>query len=114
MNLSFDQATEVVLKEAHALLATLDADKVKNLLLMWKRTGLGKGFFLGARKKLLVLRGFAMRLMHMGYEVHIVGEVDCPAIGEGDVLIVASGSGGTSSVLLMVEKPTSMEQRWWL
>ena len=44
-----------------------------------------------------------MRLMHMGYEVHIVGEVDCPAIGEGDVLIVAC-PGGTSSVLLMVEK----------
>ncbi len=31
MNLSFDQATEVVLKEAHALLATLDADKVKKI-----------------------------------------------------------------------------------
>ena len=32
MNLSFDQATEVVLKEAHALLATLDADKVKKFI----------------------------------------------------------------------------------
>ena len=105
MNLSFDQATEVVLKEAHALLATLDADKVKKFIAHVEKDWPGKRLFFWARgRSFLVLRGFAMRLMLMGYEVHIVGEVDCPAIGEGDVLIVASGSGGTSSVLLMVEK----------
>ena len=105
MSLSFDQAVEVILKEAHALLATLDADKVKRFITHIDKDWSGKRLFFWARgRSFLVLRGFAMRLMHMGYEVHIVGEVDCPAIGEGDILIVASGSGGTSSVLLMVDK----------
>ena len=105
MILGFDQAKEAVLKEADALLSTLDSNKVKRFIARlegdWRRRRL---FFWARGRSFLVLQGFAMRLMHMGYEVHIVGEVDCPAIGEGDVLIVASGSGGTSSVLLMVEK----------
>ncbi|MDI3542786.1 MAG: 6-phospho-3-hexuloisomerase [Candidatus Atribacteria bacterium] len=105
MSWSFDQAAEVVLKETHTLLTTLDAEKVKRLIAHVEKDWPEKRLFFWARgRSFLVLRGFAMRLMHMGYEVHIVGEVDCPAIGEGDILIVASGSGGTSSVLLLVDK----------
>jgi 6-phospho-3-hexuloisomerase len=41
----------------------------------------------------------AMRFMHLGYTVFIVGETNTPAILEGDLLLVASGSGTTSSVV---------------
>jgi 6-phospho-3-hexuloisomerase len=40
-----------------------------------------------------------MRFMHLGYTVFIVGETNTPAILEGDLLLVASGSGTTSSVV---------------
>lgn len=44
-------------------------------------------------------RGFAMRLMHIGYTVYFVGETITPAMEKGDVFIGVSGSG-TSAVVL--------------
>ena len=57
MNLSFDQATEVVLKEAHALLATLDADKVKKFIAHVEKDWPEKRLFSGRGRSFLVLRG---------------------------------------------------------
>lgn len=103
--LDFQKACRVVLKEGEDLLSTLDEKVVQDFLKKVKEEWPQKRLFFWARgRSFLMLRGFAMRLMHMGYEVHIVGEVDCPAIAKGDVLLVASGSGGTSSVLLFAEK----------
>lgn len=56
-------------------------------------------FVVGAGRSGLVLRMAAMRLMHLGLTVHVVGESTTPAIGSGDLLIAASGSGTTSSVV---------------
>jgi D-arabinose 5-phosphate isomerase GutQ len=41
----------------------------------------------------------AMRLMHVGFDVHAVGEATTPSIGEGDGLIMISGSGQTPVTL---------------
>ena len=38
-------------------------------------------------------KGFAMRLMHLGYTVYFVGETITPAVSKGDVFIAVSGSG---------------------
>lgn len=56
-------------------------------------------FVMGAGRSGLALRMTAMRLMHLGLKVYVVGEVTTPAIGAGDVLLTASGSGTTSSVV---------------
>ncbi|HEV7566018.1 MAG TPA: 6-phospho-3-hexuloisomerase [Microbacteriaceae bacterium] len=56
-------------------------------------------FVLGAGRSGLALRMTAMRLMHLGLAVHVVGEVTTPAISAGDVLLVASGSGTTSMIV---------------
>lgn len=56
-------------------------------------------FVLGAGRSGIALRMTAMRLMHLGLEVHVVGDVTTPAIGPGDVLLTASGSGTTESVV---------------
>lgn len=97
-----------VLEEAQALLLTLDVESLEALCEMLKSWQTKRLFFWGRGRSFLVLKGFAMRLMHLGYVVHIVGEVTCPAIREGDVLIVASGSGKTSSVLLFAEKARNL------
>jgi 6-phospho-3-hexuloisomerase len=52
-------------------------------------------FVMGAGRTGLALKMVAMRLMHLGLVVHVVGEVTTPAIGPGDLLLVASGSGTT-------------------
>ena len=43
-----------------------------------------------------ILRGFLMRLMHLGFSVYVVGETITPRIRPGDLLIVMSGSGETA------------------
>ncbi|MDQ1576719.1 MAG: 6-phospho-3-hexuloisomerase [Microbacteriaceae bacterium] len=60
-------------------------------------------FVLGAGRSGLALRMTAMRLMHLGLAVHVVGEVTTPAIGAGDVLLVASGSGTTGMIVRAAE-----------
>jgi len=56
-------------------------------------------FVHGAGRSGLALRMTAMRLMHLGLDVHVVGETTTPAIAEGDVLLTASGSGTTESIV---------------
>ena len=56
-------------------------------------------FVLGAGRSGLALQMTAMRLMHLGLDVHVVGEVTSPAIQAGDVLLTASGSGTTAGIV---------------
>ena len=56
-------------------------------------------FVLGAGRSGLALRMTAMRLMHLGLAVHVVGDATTPAITEHDVLVVASGSGTTTGIV---------------
>jgi 6-phospho-3-hexuloisomerase len=47
----------------------------------------------GAGREGLQMDGFAMRLFHMGCDVHLVGDMTTPPLGAGDLLIVSSGPG---------------------
>lgn len=50
-------------------------------------------FLIGVGREGLSTRAFAMRLMHLGREVHWIWDDTTPAIGKGDLLIVTTGSG---------------------
>lgn len=56
-------------------------------------------FLYGAGRSGLVAKAFAMRLMHLGINVYVVGEIITPSIKEGDLLITISGSGETTSIV---------------
>jgi 6-phospho-3-hexuloisomerase len=47
----------------------------------------------GAGREGLALRGFAMRLFHMGRDAHVVADMTTPPVGKGDLLIVTAGQG---------------------
>lgn len=68
-------------------------------------------FVMGAGRSALALKMAAMRFMHLGYTVYVAGETITPAILEGDLLLAASGSGTTSSVLTAVEKAKKQNAR---
>jgi len=105
MKQSFTESVQQVINEAHSLLDTLNLEEVSEWLYALSSIWTKRRIFFWARgRSFLILRGFAMRLMHMGYQIHIVGEVDCPSIEKDDVLVVASGSGSTGSILLFAEK----------
>lgn len=61
-------------------------------------------FVSGAGRSGLVGRFFAMRLMHSGYDVSVVGEIVTPSIKRGDLLIIISGSGETEQLIAFTKK----------
>lgn len=91
-----------ILDELGQLVDRLDDGQLDSLLNIL--SGSGRIFMAGAGRSGLMLRAFAMRLMHMGREVHLVGDVTTPAIGPGDILLIGSGSGETGSLVMMARK----------
>ena len=61
-------------------------------------------FISGAGRSKLVGNFFAMRLMHGGYDVSVVGEIVTPSIKDGDLLIIISGSGETEQLIAFTKK----------
>lgn len=58
-----------------------------------------KVLVVGVGRSGLVGRAFAMRLMHLGFIVHVVGETITPALVKDDILFAISGSGSTTFVV---------------
>jgi 6-phospho-3-hexuloisomerase len=56
-------------------------------------------FLTGLGRSRLIAAAFAMRLMHVGFDSHLVGEVTAPALSSGDLLIAQSGSGTTPTTV---------------
>ncbi|WXG45759.1 MAG: 6-phospho-3-hexuloisomerase [Candidatus Atabeyarchaeum deiterrae] len=54
----------------------------------------------GAGRSGLVGKAFAIRLMHLGYQVYVTGETIVPILSSGDVVIAISGSGTTRLVVM--------------
>jgi 6-phospho-3-hexuloisomerase len=90
------------LEEVTAILPKVDdhqADTLVGAILAAKRV-----YVLGLGRSGLILRMFAMRLMQLGLQAHVVGDPTAPAIGPGDLLVALSGSGRTETVLLLTGK----------
>jgi len=68
-------------------------------------------FLAGVGRSALGIRGFAMRLMHMGKSAYVVGDVTTPGISCGELLIIGSGSGRTASLLAIAQKARQIGAR---
>ena len=88
---------ETVLDEIGRTLALVDEGDARRLaeaILSAERV-----YLAGLGRSGLVASCFAMRLVHVGLTAHVVGEATAPGLGRGDLLIAASGSGRTKTVL---------------
>lgn len=70
--------------------------------------GAGRVFVAGAGRSALVARFFAMRLMHCGHTVYVVGETVTPAIAADDVLVIVSGSGATATLVPIARRAAEL------
>ncbi|MDI4648002.1 6-phospho-3-hexuloisomerase [Cohnella hashimotonis] len=84
-------------------IADAEAETLADLILQSNHV-----FVAGAGRSGLMGRAFAMRLMHTGANAYVVGETITPGIGEGDVLIIGTGSGETKSLIPMAQKAKSL------
>jgi 6-phospho-3-hexuloisomerase len=56
----------------------------------------------GVGREGLQMKGFAMRLFHLGLKASVVGDMTMPPIGRGDLLIVSAGPGYFSTVAALM------------
>ena len=109
----FVQSYEDLLKSISAALEGLDRGEVETLLesLMDTRARGKKVLVVGAGRSGLVGKAFAMRLMHLGFQVYVLGETINPNVGEGDLVIVISGSGTTTVPLAAAQMAESLHAK---
>jgi 6-phospho-3-hexuloisomerase len=100
---------ELILNKINTVLQATDDALVTKLVS--EVDGAKRIFITGAGRSGLVSRFFAMRLVHSGYKVFMVGEIVTPSIQAGDLFIVISGSGGTETLLPLVRKAKSVGAR---
>jgi len=62
-----------------------------------------KVLVMGAGRSGLVGKAFAMRLLHMGFNVYVLGETIVPSVREGDIVVAISGSGRTKLIVTAAE-----------
>jgi len=89
---AIDKVVESVAEnEIEFLIKTLMSAKESKILLI----GSGRSGFVG--------KCFALRLMHLGFNVYVSGETITPALRKDDLVIAISGSGMTRTVVSQAE-----------
>jgi 6-phospho-3-hexuloisomerase len=96
-----------IVKELDKTLENISFEKQSEMAEMILKAN--RVFVAGAGRSGMMARCFAMRLMHMGIQVYMVGEVVTPSLAAGDLLIITSGSGTTGSLVKMAEKTKNLE-----
>lgn len=92
-----NDAIDEIVDNINTVSAELDEKNITGLLDVL--TSSKNVFLLGQGRSGLVARAFAMRLMHLGIGVYVVGETITPSINGDDCLLAISGSGETSYIL---------------
>jgi 6-phospho-3-hexuloisomerase len=95
---SYRALAEKVLDEHRQVLLSVDPAEVERLLDALAKAKGVQVFGMGRMK--CAVRGFVMRLMHMGLDAHVVYDTTTPAIGPGDLLIVNGACTGVSYMVM--------------
>lgn len=97
----FFSTMEELSKFIHELPGDIDEQQVDKFIGMLMETWSGGRVVLvvGAGRSGFVVRAFAMRLMHLGFRTHVLGETITPAVGANDLILAVSGSGTTGIVV---------------
>jgi len=90
-----------VLNEINKTLESSDFDDLGNFI--DKILSANKIVLFGAGRVGLIMKTFAMRLNHLGLDSYFLGEINLPATGLGDLMIIGSGSGNTKSVVMIAQ-----------
>lgn len=99
--LILNEAIEEILDNVRSVSGELDPTNIEEMINMLKSSN--HVFVMGLGRSGLVARAFAMRLMHLGISVYVVGETTTPALTSEDCLLAISGSGETFSIISAAE-----------
>ena len=102
MQTIFTQAIGLVMAENQRVLNAINYSAAEQLA--QKLVDAERIFVIGEGRSGLAIRMAAMRLMHLGCQVYVVGETTTPSIRATDLLIACSGSGSTETVCAIAAK----------
>jgi len=85
-----------VLSEIRNVLGTINEDSIRRFVDVILEAN--RIVVYGAGRMGMMSAAFGMRLAHLGFQSHVLREPTTPAMGDGDLLILSSGSGETQSV----------------
>ena len=91
-----DRAVRIA-EEIGSTVGRVDDDRAAKLV--EALDGATRVFVSGAGRSRRSIESFAIRLLHLGVAAYVVGETTTPAFGNGDLLLVGSGSGSTGSLV---------------
>ncbi len=94
--LAFRETADEILKDAAESIHSIPVSQIEKMVTLLIRGRKKRILIIGTGRSGLVGRSFAMRLMHLGFDVHVLGETITPAIGKGDIVVAISGSGATA------------------
>ena len=89
--MDYQKTYQTMLKEYEQVFERLDQNSMREFIETVKKHD--RVFCIGVGREGMSTRAFAMRLMHMGKEVHWIWDDTTPHIGEGDLLIATLGDG---------------------
>ncbi|MBS7622530.1 6-phospho-3-hexuloisomerase [Candidatus Bathyarchaeota archaeon] len=92
---TFARACEQIIKGVDTTLSKISHSQVEVMINMMLWARFRRILVIGVGRSGLIGRAFAMRLMHLDFDVYVMGETITPAIGKGDLIVAISGSGTT-------------------
>ncbi len=101
----FSDAVGEILKGISDAMEKVDPEDIEDLVseLIRAHDEGRRVLVVGAGRSSLVGRAFAMRLMHLGLNVYVLGETINPSVADGDIALVISGSGSTALPVTVAE-----------
>jgi 6-phospho-3-hexuloisomerase len=96
-----DEDVSLIINELKEIYKVTDSSQFKSLIEHIMKAN--KIICYGSGRVGLAMRGFSMRLTHLGFTSFYMGETNVPRLGKSDLLIIGSGSGMTQTILKVAE-----------
>lgn len=105
-----ENTVKLILKEVESAADQISQEQIN------KAAGLiaghtGKIFCMGAGRSGLIARAMANRLLHLGKQVWVIGDITTPPVGQNDLIIAVSSSGRSSNLVSTLEKVVHLQAR---
>ncbi|MFA9464554.1 MAG: 6-phospho-3-hexuloisomerase [Velocimicrobium sp.] len=93
---------QTILSEYEQVFQTINQDSIREFIDVIKTHN--RIFLIGVGREGMATRAFAMRLMHMGKEVHWIWDDTTPSIQAGDLVVATLGDGEIGHINYICER----------
>ena len=92
-----------ILAGINGVIQAVDEKEIEEMINILLEARDDKILILGSGRSGFVGRAFALRLMHIGFNIYVSGETITPALSPEDLVIAISGSGVTRTIVAQAE-----------